>query len=196
MTEPVPSAESADAEAGAAGTNRRRKLGGLWQWWLIGAAAATVFLSLNQLLNLGLFVGHTLLSNQYLYLVVALLLPLVFLYWPLTARSPRDRVPWYDLALALAALGGERPMVRALLDAGASVNARAKRGETSLMVAAIAGHEEVAEMLLQAGAEPRLETRDGVTARLAAILAGHWGVADLIGEYVEDDAPQAGRSPE
>ena len=104
MTEPVPSAESADADAGAAGTNRRRKLGGLWQWWLIGAAAATVFLSLNQLLNLGLFVGHTLLSNQYLYLVVALLLPLVFLYWPLTARSPRDRVPWYDLALALAAL--------------------------------------------------------------------------------------------
>src|SRR5690606_41414378 len=50
--------------------------------------------------TLGFFVGFVLIDNRYLYLLVALLLPLVFLIFPPTKNATRDHVPWYDAILA------------------------------------------------------------------------------------------------
>lgn len=70
-------------------------------------AASSVLASLvvlNQLLNLGFFVGKTLIDTRYLYVLAALLLPVTFVSYPARAKAAADRVPWYDLAMAAATL--------------------------------------------------------------------------------------------
>ncbi|HTR98041.1 MAG TPA: ankyrin repeat domain-containing protein, partial [Candidatus Acidoferrales bacterium] len=67
--------------------------------------------------------------------------------------------------------------VRALIAAGADVNARQSGGFTALMSAAQAGDAALAEALLAAGADPSLATDDGRTAASLARAAGHAGLA-------------------
>lgn len=66
------------------------------------AVAAACLVVLNQKLNLGFFIGRTLIDTRYLYLLATLLLPIVFLAYPAHAGAPMRRVPWYDLAMAAA----------------------------------------------------------------------------------------------
>jgi TRAP transporter 4TM/12TM fusion protein len=78
---------------------------GGWLGVLVAAAALlSSMLVLNQQLNLGFFAGVTLIDTRYLYALAALLLPLVFLAYPAHPRAAMGRVPWYDAALAAAAL--------------------------------------------------------------------------------------------
>jgi TRAP transporter 4TM/12TM fusion protein len=87
-------------------TPRYRALPAGWQAVLVVFSAAGLLLAINQLFNLNFFAGYVLLENRYLYLLLALFFSLIFLIIPPTARSPRDRVPWYDAvlwALAIAA---------------------------------------------------------------------------------------------
>src|SRR4051812_19837415 len=63
-------------------------------------------------------------------------------------------------ALHLAACGGHREAARALVAAGADVNATAKDG-TPLSVAVWEGHLEVVELLLTHGADPRAAAANG-----------------------------------
>ncbi|MCP3969965.1 MAG: TRAP transporter fused permease subunit, partial [Rhodobacteraceae bacterium] len=60
-------------------------------------------LSIYVLFGLGASFGFTFLTSQYLYTLVALLMPVVFLLWPVAKWAPRDRLPWYDIALAIIA---------------------------------------------------------------------------------------------
>ncbi|HEU4644799.1 MAG TPA: TRAP transporter fused permease subunit, partial [Burkholderiales bacterium] len=78
---------------------RYRSLPPLWRGALIALVAAAIGLALNQLLNLGFFVGKTVLESAYLYWLGALLVGGVFLLIPAGRRAPRDRVPWYDVLL-------------------------------------------------------------------------------------------------
>ncbi|HEY4204804.1 MAG TPA: TRAP transporter permease, partial [Xanthobacteraceae bacterium] len=47
------------------------------------------------------FIGYTQLNTEYFYLLIALLLPFTFLIFPGAESAPLDRVPWYDIALAV-----------------------------------------------------------------------------------------------
>ena len=78
---------------------RYRKLPPAWRAVLIAVASAAVLLALNQLLNLGFFVGKVLLGTAYLYWLCALLAGCVFILIPGSKRARRDGVPWYDAAL-------------------------------------------------------------------------------------------------
>jgi TRAP transporter 4TM/12TM fusion protein len=88
--------------------SRYRNLPAAWSALLMLATVGAIFLALNQLLNLGFFVGKTLLDTSYLYTLCALLASVVFLLIPASARAPRDRVPWYDalMFVGLAAVFG------------------------------------------------------------------------------------------
>lgn len=66
-------------------------------------AGLLILLSIEFLFNLKAF-GAPLLETQFYYLVVAMMLPLVFLLWPAHKRASHTQVPWYDLALCLATL--------------------------------------------------------------------------------------------
>ncbi len=91
---------SIDQELGEE-SSRHRKLSGLWAAVPYISAIAVLLLSMNQLFNLGFFVGYTFLSNQYAYIIVGFLLPLIFLLWPATSKSSMTKVPFYDGILAL-----------------------------------------------------------------------------------------------
>jgi TRAP transporter 4TM/12TM fusion protein len=82
---------------------RYRRLSAGWLAVLITFSMAGTLLAINQLFNIRFLVGYTLLENRYLYLLLALFFSLTFLIFPATRRSPRDRVPWYDVVLFLAA---------------------------------------------------------------------------------------------
>lgn len=81
-----------------------RRLSG---WRLALSCALIVVATLivvNQLLNLQLFVGVVFIENRYLYLMAALILPIVFLSYPAATSLARRPTPFYDLALAGLAL--------------------------------------------------------------------------------------------
>ncbi len=82
---------------------RHRRMSGGWQIWLLVATCVGAFMAVNQLFNLGFFVGHALLDNHYHYALIALFLPLAFLLYPASARAARDHVPVYDVVLAVCA---------------------------------------------------------------------------------------------
>lgn len=81
---------------------RVRRLTGAWRWLLAGAAAATIFLCINQQFVLRFFVGFTPLNTEYYYGLVLVMLPFVFVIFPGTGRASLDRVEWYDVVLFLA----------------------------------------------------------------------------------------------
>ncbi|MEE9210692.1 MAG: hypothetical protein V3U23_09585, partial [Kiloniellales bacterium] len=84
--------------------SRHRRLFGFWRWTFLTASALSILLAVYQIFTLGIYTGFTPLTNQYLYGLVVLLLPPVFVLWPAWARAPRDRVPWYDAALFAVSL--------------------------------------------------------------------------------------------
>jgi hypothetical protein len=63
---------------------RYRRLTPAWRALLIALVAGAIGLALNQLLNLGFFVGKTLIDSAYLYWLCALLVGGVFLLLPAT----------------------------------------------------------------------------------------------------------------
>jgi TRAP transporter 4TM/12TM fusion protein len=92
---------SSPADAAAAPERRHRSLSLPWRSVVAASGLLAVLLALNKILNLGFFVGITLLDNAYLYLLCALLVGLVFLFLPASARARHDAVPWYDAVLYL-----------------------------------------------------------------------------------------------
>jgi TRAP transporter 4TM/12TM fusion protein len=72
---------------------------------VIGLTLVAVFLAINQLFNLQLFVGLVLLDNRYLYGLAGLFLAQAFLLRPAYGGAPKERAPWYDWLLAASALG-------------------------------------------------------------------------------------------
>ncbi|BBI51007.1 hypothetical protein HORIV_34280 [Vreelandella olivaria] len=61
-------------------------------------------MTLDYLFNVGLLTFVTGLETQFYYAVVALLLPLVFLLWPMRSRQQEQPIPWYDYTLSAITL--------------------------------------------------------------------------------------------
>lgn len=77
--------------------------------WLPGSITVLLTLmTLDYLFNWGWLTVVTGLETQFYYAVVALLLPLVFLLWPMLPSGQDKPVPWYDylLFLVMAVVGG------------------------------------------------------------------------------------------
>ncbi|MDA1372100.1 MAG: TRAP transporter fused permease subunit [Proteobacteria bacterium] len=60
--------------------------------------AVSIFLAINQIFNLGLFVGYVMLDSRYMYLITGVMLCMVFITFPASKHSP-THVPWYDIAI-------------------------------------------------------------------------------------------------
>ncbi|PNH09703.1 Kinase D-interacting substrate [Tetrabaena socialis] len=87
-------------------------------------------------------------------------------------------------ALILACKQGLAELAKALLAAGAYINANDKDGKTTLMHACDKGHVEVAKALLAAGADVNAKNKvykDGITA---LILACKQGLAEVATELL------------
>ena len=75
---------------------------------------------------------------------------------------------------------GDVETVRALLRAGAEVNARDHRGQTALMLAAHRGFREMVEILVEGGADLNVTAKFNLSALMLAIIAGHAEVARVL----------------
>ncbi len=80
-----------------------RPITGVVRTLFAAAAVAATALALNQLLNLQLFVGVVFIENRYLFLLAAVLFPLVFLIVPARKGAAKDETPWYDWLIAALA---------------------------------------------------------------------------------------------
>lgn len=89
--------------ATAAELSHQRRLSPLARLVVAAGAIASVGLSTYIIFGLGPILGLWVpLETQYFYMMLGFLVPIVFLIYPLTS-SAQDRVPWYDVALILAA---------------------------------------------------------------------------------------------
>ena len=96
-----------------------------------------------------------------------------------------DRPSWQPRELVVTELlaqlgGGHEEVVGVLLEAGAEVNARSRRGMTALMQAAGRGHKGTVVLLLEADADVTLKDAYGWTALTRAKRSCHYGIVDLL----------------
>ncbi|MPZ32397.1 MAG: TRAP transporter fused permease subunit [Rhodospirillales bacterium] len=90
--------------ATAAELSSQRQLTGFARLLTAGAAVLSVALAVYLIFGVGpLLQWFVPLETQYFYVLLGLLLPIVFLMYPMHAGA-RGRTPWYDWTLALAAL--------------------------------------------------------------------------------------------
>ncbi|MGP4843409.1 TRAP transporter permease [Marinobacter sp. 1Y8] len=82
-----------------------RQLTGFWLWVPRLATVVMTLLTIDYLFNLQLIGFVTRVESQFFYMVVALMLPLVYVLWPMNKHSVRTHVPWYDVILFLATAG-------------------------------------------------------------------------------------------
>ncbi|MDN7132346.1 TRAP transporter fused permease subunit [Halomonas sp. MC140] len=74
------------------------------RWIPASVTVILMLMTLDYLFNLGLFTFVTGLETQFYYAVVALLLPLVFLLWPMRSSQQEQPIPWYDYLLSASTL--------------------------------------------------------------------------------------------
>ena len=86
----------------------------------------------------------------------------------LTEGASPDAEKYGDSALGIAVESGHLDVVKALVGAGAKLEATNKRGHTAPMLAAASGYERVVEQLLQHGADVAQAKEDGWTAVMFA----------------------------
>ena len=110
---------SAEAEQGL-GPARTRRLSGGWRVLLLLWTAASMFLCFNQQFTLRFFADVTLLDTEYFWAIIALLLPLAFVVYPLKPGLHTDRVPPYDLLLFAVATALSVGMIWTARDSAAN----------------------------------------------------------------------------
>ncbi len=90
-----------DTTSSQVGTgNMPAKLG----WMLAASALLLSAASINHIFNLGFFMNVRLLEIHYLYVMLLLTLPLVYLVFPCSSTNPLGATRWWDYFLALLAL--------------------------------------------------------------------------------------------
>ena len=87
---------------------RYRRPGAVWTNIIMALTLAATAVAINEVFQLGLIkavIGNKLVQNQYMYLLVGLMVSMIFLIMPAHARAPRKTVPWYDVVLFVVTLG-------------------------------------------------------------------------------------------
>lgn len=74
-------------------------------------------------------------------------------------------------------------IVKALIDAGADINARNRTGLTPLHVAALTGQKAAVELLIDKGANINAKNENGVTPLQMAALQGHQSIVTLLKKH-------------
>jgi len=93
--------------------------------------------------------------------------------------------------LMAAAIGGQKALVRMLLQRGASINLQNSDGITALMVAADGGHTTIVQELFDAKADASLQSVEGSTALMMAEQRKHTATAQLLRQHAKRQPVEA-----
>ncbi|MDG2355562.1 MAG: TRAP transporter fused permease subunit [Paracoccaceae bacterium] len=85
-------------------SSRFRSLTEFYLWPLRVATIVMVLLAVNQAFNFHFFIGYTLLSNKYLYSILIIVIPSIFILIPGSIKGSKLSVPILDLFLALSSI--------------------------------------------------------------------------------------------
>jgi len=96
------------------------------------------------------------------------------------SKRPEPNSATASEQLLRAAADGDPHRVRALLAAGAYINATNQHNQTALIRAAFFGHDEVVRVLLAAGAETQTRDKVGLTALEWSVSRGFSRAAELL----------------
>ena len=77
---------------------RYRELSKAWRKIMAAMTACSIILAVNQIFNLGFFVGYVVLDSRYMYMITGVMLCMVFITFPANKHSP-THVPWYDIGI-------------------------------------------------------------------------------------------------
>ena len=77
---------------------RYRELSKAWRKIMAAMTACSIILAVNQIFNLGFFVGYVVLDSRYMYMITGVMLCMVFITFPANRHSP-THVPWYDIGI-------------------------------------------------------------------------------------------------
>ncbi|MEN8243470.1 MAG: TRAP transporter fused permease subunit [Thermodesulfobacteriota bacterium] len=86
-------------------TGRYRTLKGIFRVYFLFVSAFAILLSFVFIFKIALF-NFVMPELSYFAVMIAAFISLTFLIFPATEKSPRDRVPWYDMLLSIASLFG------------------------------------------------------------------------------------------
>ena len=96
---------SLDDTPGGGSKARTRQLSTFWTALLIAWTVVVTLLCINQQFGIRFFVEFTLLNTEYYWGLIALLLPMAFVVFPIKPGISITRVPWYDMILFAVSLG-------------------------------------------------------------------------------------------
>jgi len=94
----VKSESSSESTTPKAIALRYRELPHKWQMVMAAMTACAIALAINQIFNLGFFVGYVMLDSRYMYLITGIMLSMVFITFPANKNSPHH-VTWYDIVI-------------------------------------------------------------------------------------------------
>jgi TRAP transporter 4TM/12TM fusion protein len=80
---------------------RHRKLGKIWKPISAIFTLLAILFSINEIFRLGIIVYHEFL---YFYCLLGVFLSIAYLLYPISKRTPKDKIPWYDIILFLLTL--------------------------------------------------------------------------------------------
>jgi TRAP transporter 4TM/12TM fusion protein len=87
---------------------RYRRPGQFWTTVIFVLTILSIVLAVNEMFQLGFFrlvLGFKLVQNQYMYLIIGVMVSMIFLFMPAYKKAPRDHAPWYDVVLFSLTLG-------------------------------------------------------------------------------------------
>lgn len=82
--------------------SKYRDLAGFWKVIVCIMTIAAILIAINQIFVLNLL--PAMVENRYLYIIMSLLLSIVYLLFPASAKASRSKVPWYDVVLFLVSV--------------------------------------------------------------------------------------------
>ena len=106
MANPTIDASIVDKAADEADKGRFRTLQGPWRVMFMVLTLAGLVLTVNQVFTLKFFMNVVILDNSFLYWLLACYFSMVFLIFPATDKSSREKIPWYDWLFFLLSVGG------------------------------------------------------------------------------------------
>jgi uncharacterized protein len=95
--------------------------------------------------------------------------------------GPHSRGNFGSTPLHIAAIRGDVSVIRALLEAGADIDAPGEDGYTPLHDSVLQGHQEAVRFLLERGASREIRNHDGETPSKVAALRGDAEMMRLLG---------------